>query len=76
MDEKATVVCTEKAMGEDTMDKKQLSQPVIATGEKVCSEELFLQVIEQSEDNFGIEVVIEEVVSEVEVGVPGKKKEL
>ena len=74
MDEKATVVCTEKAMGEDTMDKKQLNQPVSATGEKVSIEELNLQIIEQSEDNFGIQGIIEEVVSEVEVGVPGKKR--
>ena len=36
MDVKAAVVCTEKAIDADTINKTKLSEPAIATGEKVC----------------------------------------
>ena len=76
MDGKAAELCTKKAIGQETLDQIQLSETVIATGDKVCSEGLSLQVIKDiaSEDNVSIEVVTEEVASKVRVGKPEKKR--
>ena len=45
------------------MDKKQFKSTINCNWKKVCSEELNLQVTEQSKNNFGIQGVIEEVIS-------------